>query len=188
MDFTALFQSAAQNWPIWFLSIVLIVAAVIDGMYLKVPNNITFPLIVSGWGWSLYSGGPSALGWSVLGTFVGFSLLYFLHAIGGMGGGDVKLLGAIGAWVYTEHVWNIFVATTIVGAIMAVIMVAWSGRWNHHFRQAIKIVREWCNVRNPDKLYDIATERKPSMLLLPYGIPMTIAALGYFAYCGMYLG
>ncbi len=186
MDSTSFVSSIVQNWPIWLLSIVLIVAAVIDGLYLKVPNKITFPLILGGWTWSLCSGGASAFGWSVLGTFVGLALLYFLHAVGGMGGGDVKLLGAIGAWVYTEHVWNIFVATTIVGAVMAVAMVAWTGRWSHHFRQAGKIVREWLHIRNPDKLYEIATERKPTMLLLPYGIPMTVAALGYFAFCGMY--
>ncbi len=123
MDFSTVLTAVVEHWPIWLLSVILIVAAIIDGMYLKVPNNITFPLILGGWAWSLMDGGLSGLGWSVLGTFVGLALLYFLHAVGGMGGGDVKLLGAIGAWVYTEHVWNIFVATTIVGAIMAVLMV-----------------------------------------------------------------
>lgn len=186
MESSSILATVCEHWPIWLLSAILIVAAIIDGLYLKVPNNITFPLIGAGWIWSAMDGGLSGLGWSVLGTFVGLSLLYVLHAVGGMGGGDVKLLGAIGAWVYTEHVWNIFVATTIVGAVMAILMVAWSGRWSHHFRQSGKILGEWFKVRNPDKLYEIASERKPTMLLLPYGIPMTIAALGYFAFCGMY--
>src|SRR5205807_2103402 len=39
---------ALANWPLWFLSVAMIVAAVIDGWKLKVPNWLTFPLILSG--------------------------------------------------------------------------------------------------------------------------------------------
>ncbi len=38
-----------ENWPIWVVTITLVVAAVIDGLKLKVPNWITFPMIISGW-------------------------------------------------------------------------------------------------------------------------------------------
>lgn len=173
-------------WPVWLLSFVLIVAAVIDGAKLKVPNWLTFSLIISGWTYSFFVGGVAGLGYSLLATFVGLLLLYVLHSVGGMGGGDVKLLAGIGAWLHTAHLLNIFAGTAILGGLMAVAMIARSGRWGHHWRQSLQIVREWVTIRNPDKLYDIAAERKPTMLLLPYGIPMTLAALGYFAYCGMY--
>ena len=43
-----------QNWAIWAVSVTLVVAAVIDGLYLKVPNKITYPLIVAGWMYSTY--------------------------------------------------------------------------------------------------------------------------------------
>ena len=188
MNAVTLLNSACEQWHIWLVSIVLVIAAVIDGIALKVPNWITFPMILCGWAYSFAMGGFAGLGFSLLGTAVGLALLYVLYAVGGMGAGDVKLLAGIGAWVYTEHVLNIFIATTIVGAIMAVIMVAWSGRWTHHYRQFKMIIAEWFRVRNADALYEIAAERKPRMLLLPYGIPMTIAALGYFAFAGMYFG
>jgi len=42
-------DSIAANWPIWLVSVVMIVAAVIDGMILKVPNWLTFPFILTGW-------------------------------------------------------------------------------------------------------------------------------------------
>ncbi len=186
MDCAALMSAIGQHWPIWLVSVVLIVAAVIDGIALKVPNWITFPMIITGWVYSFAVAGLPGLGYSLLGTTVGLMLLYVLYSVGGMGAGDVKLLAGIGAWVHTDHVLNIFIATTIVGAIMAVIMVAWSGRWSHHYRQFKMIIAEWLRVRDADKLYEIASERKPRMLLLPYGIPMTIAALGYFAFAGMY--
>ena len=43
---------AANWWSMWLLSAVLVVAAVIDGWKLRVPNWITFPLIIGGWVYS----------------------------------------------------------------------------------------------------------------------------------------
>lgn len=172
-------------WVMRAVSVTLVVAAVIDGMYLKVPNKITYPLIVAGWIFSLAVGGLSGLAVSLIATFVGFACLFFLHLIGGMGAGDVKLLAGIAAFVGIEHTLWIFAATTIVGGIMAVLQVAWSGNWSKHFKQATAIVSEVATVRDADKLFDIAQERKSRMLLLPYGIPMTIAAIGYFAFQGL---
>lgn len=175
----------SESWSIWVLSITLVVAAVIDGVYLKVPNRITYPLICAGWIYCACTGGWSGLGMSVLATFVGATLLFFLHLIGGMGAGDVKLLAGIAAWVGLEHTMWIFAATAIVGALLACCQIAWSGNWIKHLVQAKAILNEIVTVRDADKLYDLAAERKPRMLLLPYGIPMTLAAIGYFAFTGM---
>ena len=77
-------------------------AAVIDGLKLKVPNWLTFPMIISGW---IYSAtlspwaGWDGLLYSLWGTAVGMALLLPAYAIGGMGAGDVKLLAGVGAWV-----------------------------------------------------------------------------------------
>ena len=67
--------AVAEHWPIWLVTIVLIVAAVIDGFELKVPNWITFPFILSGWVFSVAAFGWEGLGWSLLGTGVGLGLL-----------------------------------------------------------------------------------------------------------------
>ena len=42
-------QSLLSHWPVWLVTVTLVVAATIDGIKLKVPNKITFPLIISGW-------------------------------------------------------------------------------------------------------------------------------------------
>ncbi len=184
--FTELIQNhLISNWAMWAVSVTLVVAAVIDGLYLKVPNKITYPLIVAGWIYSTATGGLTGLGWSIAATFFGLALLFFLHLIGGMGAGDVKLLAGIAAFVHIEHTWWIFVATTIVGGVMALIQIALSGDWMKHFFQAQAILEEIATVRDADKLYEISQERKSRMRLLPYGIPMTIAAIGYFAYSGL---
>jgi prepilin peptidase CpaA len=180
-----LINHLSQNWAMWAVSATLVVAAVIDGIYLKVPNKITYPLIVAGWIYSTAVGGWAGLGWSLAATFFGLFLLFGLHLIGGMGAGDVKLLAGIAAFVHIEHTWYIFVATTIVGALMALVQIAISGQWMKHWMQAQALLQEIITVRNADKLYDMAQERKPRMRLLPYGIPMTVAAIGYFAFTGL---
>ncbi len=180
-----LISHLTENWAMWALSATLIVAAVIDGLYLKVPNKITYPLILAGWVYSAAVGGWAGLGWSLAATFFGLALLFGLHLIGGMGAGDVKLLAGIAAFVHIEHTWYVFVATTIVGGIMALIQIAVSGDWVKHWVQAQALLQEIVTVRNADKLYEISQERKPRMRLLPYGIPMTVAAIGYFAVAGL---
>jgi prepilin peptidase CpaA len=187
MNSTSLLDGIVNHWHIWFVSAVLVVAAVIDGWKLKVPNWITFPMIATGWIYSFASGGWAGLGWSVLATFFGLALLYGIYMVGGMGAGDVKLLAGIGAWVHAEHTWNIFATTAIVGGIMAILMIAYSGRWKKHFQQFNMLIGEFVEVKDPEALFQRAAERKPRMYLLPYGVPMTIAALGYFAFNGMYL-
>ncbi|MFW6125322.1 MAG: prepilin peptidase, partial [Pirellulales bacterium] len=46
-------RSMPEFWVImtvcWAVTITLVVAAVIDGWKLKVPNWLTFPMVISGW-------------------------------------------------------------------------------------------------------------------------------------------
>ncbi len=177
----------AQNWPIWFLSAALVVAAVIDGWKLKVPNWLTLPLIVAGWVYATADGGWSGLGWSLLGTIVGLGLLLPAYAIGGMGAGDVKLLAGVGAWVGGAATFYAFCVSALVGGAIAVGMVLWRRDWHHHLFQFWSIANEIVEVRDPEALSAAAAQRKPTMLLLPYGIPIAIGSIAYFFWNGMLL-
>lgn len=180
-----LILAITENWIVWFVTVVLVVAAVIDGMILKVPNWLTFPFIICGWlHWTMESG-MGGLGWSLAGTFVGMMLLLVLRNVGGMGAGDVKLLAGVGAWLGAVVTLKAFAATAVVGGVMAAVMILMSGNWFKHYAMARQILEEWKTIKNPTKLAEIARERKPSMKLLPYGIPMAIGSIAYFAFAGM---
>lgn len=181
----SLINAVSEHWTVWFVTIVLIIAAVIDGAILKVPNWLTFPFIICGWLHCTLQGGVPGLGLSLLGTFVGMMLLLILRNVGGMGAGDVKLLAGVGAWLGTVVTLYAFAATALVGGVMAVIMILRSGQWEKHVAMAYQILHEWKTIRNPEKLAAIARERKPTMQLLPYGIPMAIGSIAYFAFAGM---
>jgi prepilin peptidase CpaA len=192
MDFlTTLSAAVTEHWQVWVVAVLLVVAAVIDGYKLKVPNWLTYPMIISGWVYSMaafaMNGEPwyEGLGWSLLGTVVGLALLMPAYAIGGMGAGDVKLLAGVGAWMYSTHTFFAFCVSTVVGAVLAVGMVLCRKAWKKHSDQFWMILNEILVIRNPETLSAIAAERKSSMLLLPYGIPIAIGTIAYFAWMGL---
>ena len=183
--FAALGEVMAQHWTVWLVTVVLILAAVIDGFELKVPNWVTFPFIVSGWAYSVAAFGWEGVYWSLAGTVVGLLLLLPAYAIGGMGAGDVKLLAGVGAWVYGTHTLYAFAISTVVGAVIAIGMVLARKAWKKHSDQFWLILNEITVIKNPEQLAEIAAKRKPSMLLLPYGIPIAIGTIVYFLWAGM---
>ncbi len=188
---TDLFATMADNWVYWAVSIFAIIAAYIDGKELRVPNKLTFPMIIAGWMWSSIYYGMNGDGWyfglmwSLAGTAVGVATLLPAYAIGGMGAGDVKMMAAIGAWVHCTITFYAFCVGSIVGAILAVIMIVAAGEGRKHFNQFFFILNEISTVKDPEKLAQIATERKTKMRLLPYGIPLAIGTVLYFAWMGL---
>jgi prepilin peptidase CpaA len=111
---------------------------------------------------------------------VGLLTLLPLYSVGGMGAGDVKLMAGVGAWLGWQTTLYAFAVSTIVGAVMAVLMVLHAKGWTKHYGNFLVIVHEWLAVKDPRKLSAIARERKSSMMLLPYGIPICIGSIGYF--------
>src|SRR6476659_8397776 len=154
-DIHHLTRGLFDNWPIWVVTLTLIVAAVIDGLKLKVPNWITFPMIISGWVYSValspYAGWEGLM-YSVLGTVVGLALLMPAYAIGGMGAGDVKLLAGVGAWVGGTTTLYAFAVSAVVGGISAVLMVLYRRKWYKHKAQFWMIANEILTVKDPEKL------------------------------------
>ena len=179
-------QTLLDDNAIYLVSVFLVVAAWIDGKELRVPNKLTLPFIAAGVLAMTAIHGLAGLQTSLLGAVVGMMCLLPLYAIGGMGSGDVKMMMGMGAWLGAGVTWDAFYVSVIVGAVMALIMIATTGRWRHHWNNAVMIVGELFRVRNPWLVAEAAAERKPNMALLPYGIPICIGSIGYFVAAGLY--
>lgn len=187
-----------QHWPLWFICAAMVTAAVIDGWKLKVPNWLTFPLILSGWalglahqlGW-LDGTGVGGFGASLAGTAVGFALLFPVYAIGGMGAGDVKMQMGFGAWVgafyglsagdsHPGALWIVFWAfclAAVIGGALALGMIFLRGQYRRNLSNTRAILGDLMSGVNTAS--DHAAERKPRMHLLPYGIPLCMGFISY---------
>ena len=173
MDLLAGYASAiAEHWTIWLVTVVLVLAAVIDGFELKVPNWVTFPFIISGWIYSTAAFGFEGLGWSLLGTVIGLALLLPAYAIGGMGAGDVKLLAALGAWLGpVESLWvAMFAAMT--GGVLGLIVALARGYLSTAFSNVWLMLMHW-RISGPSRVPGITLNDSKSPRLA-YAIPIAI--------------
>ncbi|CAN5433502.1 A24 family peptidase [soil metagenome] len=186
-----------DNWPLLFISAAMIVAAVIDGWKLKVPNWLTFPLIFSGWilglihscGW-LPDTGIGGLGSALAGTALGFALLLPIYAIGGMGAGDVKMQMGFGSWVCAffgasqglQIILYAFCAAVIIGGVMALFMIVIRGQYQRNLMNTREILGDLASSPGIGAIADKAAKRKPRLHLLPYGIPLCLGFVGYLVF------
>ena len=76
---------------------VVAAAAVTDLKSGRIYNRLVYPAVVVGLLLALACGGWVELKDHALAAAIGFGVLFLCYAIGGMGGGDVKLMAAVGA-------------------------------------------------------------------------------------------
>src|SRR3954453_18450483 len=101
--------------------VLLVWAAAIDLGSRRIPNWLTFSLVIGGIVQSLVFGATTSPGASLLGLLVGFSIPFVLFAMGALGGGDVKLLAGVGAWLGPIIIIKIFLAAAIVGMVIVLV-------------------------------------------------------------------
>jgi prepilin peptidase CpaA len=96
----------------------LAAAAVIDNRHRRIPNWLTFGLLLAGLGKALCFGAPGSLAHSVEGMLAGALIPLILYSISAMGGGDVKLMAAVGSWVGPGPAILIFMVEAVLGLVI----------------------------------------------------------------------
>ena len=64
---------------------------------------------------------------SVKGLLLGTALLFIPYLLGGMGAGDAKLMGAVGAFLGAAGVFKAFIFSALAGGIYAIILMSIHG-------------------------------------------------------------
>ena len=85
-------------------------------------DAMTFPLAIFG---AAYAWQNSVLQENFLAAAV-FGGIFFLFAVvskGALGGGDIKLIAALGLWLGGEKLFNVVLVGTIAGGLAAVLMI-----------------------------------------------------------------
>ena len=69
--------------------------------------------------------GWSGLADALLGTLIGFAVFLIFYLLGGMGGGDIKLMAAFGAILGKGQIVEAAIFAAMVGGVMALIFVVY---------------------------------------------------------------
>jgi prepilin peptidase CpaA len=90
---------ASQAGLIAAVMVFTAITAVIDLRTRRIPNMVNLPFFIAGLIYRPVFEGWPGLQDALLGFAVGFGTLFLLWMIGGGGGGDAKLLGALSVWL-----------------------------------------------------------------------------------------
>ena len=110
--------------------ISLVLATVACGWDLRtrrIPQALTLGGALAGLAFHLLSGGWSAGLGSAMGWAVGIAIFFVPFALGGLGAGDVKLLGAIGAWLGPMNALWVGLYAGAAGGVLAIFVALTKG-------------------------------------------------------------
>ncbi len=178
---------------LFLLLLLIIISLYFDLTKKRIPNLLTFSAML----WGLISftvvDGLNGLWFSFSGLLVGLAIFFIPFALGWMGAGDVKLLGAIGALQGWQFVLSVALLTALTGGVMALIYLLASGRLLRVLKQGVGFLlapffsflyyRIRLNIFNRVSIY-FAThnpeEQEPARM--PYGLAI---AAGIFIFVMM---
>ena len=115
-------------FPIFVVVVALVIASITDLRHFRIYNWLTLPLAASGLIYHAFADDGRGIGFSVVGMLAGFSVFFLLFLVGGMGGGDVKLMAGIGAWVGATLALAIAAFASIAAGVYALVIILLSGR------------------------------------------------------------
>jgi prepilin peptidase CpaA len=118
-------------------------ACVTDLRSRRIPNVLTFGAAGAALLYSAVTGGWSGLGMAMLGWLIGAVAFIVPFALGGLGGGDVKLLAAIGAWIGPAGAFWLVLYTGIAGGVMAIVVAISSGYLRKALQNVSLLLMHW---------------------------------------------
>jgi prepilin peptidase CpaA len=114
--------------PLVVVLAAVLIATVTDLLTFKIHNVLTLPLLVTGLAYQTATHGADGFIAGLLGAGVGFGLFLFVFLGGGMGGGDVKLLAGVGAWLGVVPTLVVATLAALAGGVYALVVVVARGR------------------------------------------------------------
>ena len=122
---------------------VAVAGCVTDLGYRRIPNALTFGSAAGAFGYFLAGEGLRGLGWSIGGWAVGLLMFLPFFALRGIGGGDVKLLAALGAWLGPGSAVWLALFAALAGGPLALVVALSKGYLGRAFANMWGLLMFW---------------------------------------------
>jgi prepilin peptidase CpaA len=160
--------------------IFTLAAAVCDWQTKRLPNVLTVSAFACAllfhFAYGVSQGGLSAawehLLFALAGFGTGFGILFVLWLIGGGGGGDVKYMGALGAWLGAALTLQVFLVSAVLIAIGSMGVLAWEFCGKGMVRTKSRYLAPDAK---PARNETEQQQRKTRRRLMPFGVPAALA-------------
>jgi prepilin peptidase CpaA len=125
---------------------ISLIACVFDVRTRRIPNLLTLSAAVAGLIYHLATSGLGGLQTAAAGWILGLLLLLPYFALGGMGGGDVKLVAALGAWLGPWETFWLAMYAGICGGVLGLIVALTHGYARRALANVKQMLGYWATV------------------------------------------
>ena len=153
------------------------VGAVKDALGRRIPNWLTYSGLIAALLVRIALGGWSELRAGLAGMLIAGGIFFLLFLLGGMGGGDVKLMAAVGAWVGLDQVGIFLMVSALAGGLLAAGYMLVHKQVFKTLRNTVELLRH--HLTTGIEPHPILNVQQAGTLRLPYGVAI---AIGTF-YC-----
>lgn len=158
------------------LLMLVLVAAIYDARFRRIPNWLILSGLVLGLGLNTLLYEWRGLRFSLLGLGLGLLVYFPFYLLRGMGAGDVKLMAAIGSIVGAANWFGIFVLTALLGGLVAIILLVMRGLlrdslWNVGF-----LLQRLSTLHAPYAREELDIS-SPKSIKLPHGLVIACGSL-----------
>jgi len=169
-----------MHQAIWILSAVFALAAgFTDLRWRKIPNWLTYPAVPIAIALHAIAGGWPEAKLSLEGLALGLGLLLPFVLLRSLGGGDWKLVGALGAFFGWHRLIDVLVATLLINALIAIVLIISRKRLWRTLRNIGRIFAAFFRLHLPET--DLTIDN-PEAIKVAFGVAAAIAVVLYVAW------
>jgi prepilin peptidase CpaA len=165
------------------MQVVLLALVVTAGIWdlreRRIPNWLVLFGLASGFGLNGFLFGLNGFWFSAQGMGLAMLIYLPLFAIRAMGGGDAKLMMAVGSVVGPGNWLGIFLMTAMLGGVLGMIVIVSRKRLWRTMENVVHILRELAYLRPPYLQRPELSVGNKGAVTLPHGAVITLAAMMY---------
>jgi len=159
------------------LLLILIISAAYDLCSHRIPNYLTYTAMLLGIIFNTFLTGFEGLLFSLTGTATGLGVLFTFYLMGGMGAGDVKLLGSVGSFLGAKGAFWSFLFSAIAGGVYSIIIIIvfrnkFAGTFSNLYYSGVNLIVT-------RKLLDFGTIHTDKRPKLCYGLAIAVGTGTY---------
>jgi prepilin peptidase CpaA len=162
---------------ITLLAVSIGISLIEDLQHQKIPNVVTYPTMALAMVYYSLSSGFDGFSFSAGGLALGIAFFIVPYLLGGMGAGDVKLMGATGAVLGPRGICIASILIILSGGVYGMILFAMHPRYTASFLR-----RMWATIRTfvlTRQLIFIPWGKDEKQPVVRYAIPIALGALVY---------